>query len=98
MKLTESLLLETPLAREDIPELVEFDRASADLDITRAAVFAELGDPLAVAMEATLDAGRGYLDTKRIPAFRTLRELSPERRGECLLQLISTISGLHARA
>ncbi len=95
LRLTEILLEETLLTREDIPELVEFDRISAKLDDVRASVFAELGEPLASAMEEVLDSGGGLLDTKRYPALRSLRKLSPERRGECFVQLVSTISGLH---
>lgn len=94
LALTEDLLKETPLAREDIPGLVEFDRISSERDAVRASVFAELGEPLGRAMAEVLDSGGGLLDRDKFPALRSLGELSPDQRGQCFAQLLVTITGL----
>ncbi len=94
-QLVENLLEETPLTREDVAKLAEFGDRSAELDSIRAAIAAELEAPLAQAMEATLDSGGGLLDAKQVPALGALRQLSPQERGKCFTQLLTTITGLH---
>jgi hypothetical protein len=94
LTLTEDLLKETPLAREDIPGLAEFDQITAELDAVRASVFAELGEPLGQAMAEVLDSGGGVLDRDKFPGLRSLSELSPDQRGQSFAQLLVTITGL----
>jgi hypothetical protein len=91
--MVERLLKETPLGREEIPELVADDGSSARLDAIRDAIRRELGEPLGAALEAVLDA-QGYLEPKNVPALAALRELSPEERGRAFVSYLDILGGL----